>query len=139
MIAMREDDHNAFLGRGWKFPPEFSGGVSPTAMVAQEEDIHQSLHIILSTRVGERIMRPDFGANLHDLVYHNMDLTARTQLRAAIEKAILLWEPRITLTRVSFDMSEEKSGVLYVSLEYVIRQTNARGNMVYPYYYEEHF
>lgn len=136
---MDEEQNHAFLGRGWKFPPEFGGGVSPTAMVAQEEDIHQSLHIILSTRLGERIMRPDFGVNLHDMVFHNMDLTARTQLRAAIEKAVLYWEPRIMLTDVSFDVSEEKSGKLYVSLEYVIRQTNARGNMVYPYYYEEHF
>lgn len=136
---MDKEKNHAFLGKGWKFPPEFSQKITPTAMVAQEEDINQSLHIILSTRLGERIMRPDFGINLHNLVFHNMDLTARTQLRAAIEKAILYWEPRITLTDVSFDMSEEKNGILYLSLEYAIRQTNTRGNMVYPYYYEEHF
>lgn len=84
-------------------------------------------------------MRPDFGTDLHNLVFHNMDLTARTQLRAAIEEAILYWEPRIQLTNVSFDMSEERNGILYILLEYTIRQTNSRGNMVYPFYYEEHF
>lgn len=136
---MDEEKDNSFLGRGWSFPPEFGGGVNPTVMVEKEEDIRQSLQVILSTRIGERIMRPDFGTDLHNMVYHNMDLTARTQLRAAIEKAILYWEPRIMLTNVTFDMSEDRNGVLYILLEYTIRQTNARANMVYPFYYEEHF
>ncbi|MEL5895802.1 GPW/gp25 family protein [Bacteroides sp. GD17] len=136
---MNEERENSFLGRGWAFPPNFEGGVNPTSMVAEEEDIRQSLRVILSTRKGERIMRPDFGTDLHNLVFHNMDLTARTQLRAAIEEAILYWEPRIQLTNVSFDMSEERDGKLYILLEYTIRQTNSRGNMVYPFYYEEHF
>lgn len=108
-------------------------------MVSDEEDIRQSLHILLSTRPGERIMRPDFGTDLHNMVYHNMDLTARTRLKTVIEKAILYFEPRITLTGVSFDVSEERAGVFRILLEYTIRLTNARANMVYPYYYEEHF
>ena len=137
---MNEDKGQSFLGRGWSFPIRFaSGGMNPTVMVEDEEDIRQSLHIILSTRVGERVMRSDFGTGLHNMVYHNMDLTARTQLRAAIERAILYWEPRITLNKVSFDMSEERSGKLSILLEYTVRQTNSRGNIVYPYYYEEHF
>lgn len=137
---MDEERDDSFLGRGWAFPLEFGGGVNPTSMVAKEDDIKQSLRIILSTRTGERIMRPGFGTDLlHKMVFHNMDLTTRTQLRAAIEKAILYWEPRIILTDVSFDMSEERDGVLYILLDYTIRQTNTRGNLVYPYYYEEHF
>lgn len=136
---MSEEKDDSFLGCGWAFPVDFGGGVNPTSMVAKEEDIRQSLQIILSTRIGERIMRPDFGIDLHSMVYHNMDLTARTQLRAAIEKAILYWEPRIMLTNVTFDMSEDRNGILYILLEYTIRQTNARANMVYPFYYEEHF
>ncbi|MCD8184806.1 MAG: GPW/gp25 family protein [Bacteroides sp.] len=108
-------------------------------MVSEEEDIKESLHILFSTRLGERIMCPDYGTDLHNMVFHNMDLTARTQLQAAIEKAVLYWEPRVTLTKVSFDVSEEWDGKLNILLEYTIRQTNARGNLVYPYYYEEHF
>lgn len=108
-------------------------------MVSEEEDIQQSLRIILSTRMGERLMRPDFGVDLHNMVFHQMDLTARTQLREAIERAILYYEPRITLTDVNFDMSEERNGILRIYLEYDVRMTNSRGNLVYPYYYEEHF
>nr|WP_302831665.1 GPW/gp25 family protein [uncultured Bacteroides sp.] len=136
---MSEDKEHSFLGRGWAFPVHFSSGINPTVMVDEEEDIRQSLQIILSTRLGERIMRPDFGTDLNNLVFHNMDLTARTQLRAAIEEAILYWEPRISLDSVSFDTSEERNGILSILLEYTIRQTNSRGNLVYPYYYEEHF
>lgn len=137
---MMEDDREySFLGRGWAFPPEFHGGTSPTSMVSEEEDIEQSLCILFSTRVGERLMRPDYGVNLHRLVFHQMDLTARTQLKDAIEQAVLYYEPRITLNDVVFDMSEERNGVLRVCLEYTIRLTNTRGNLVYPYYYEEHF
>lgn len=136
---MDDNREHSFLGRGWAFPPGFGGGAAPTAIVSDEEDIRQSLHILLSTRPGERIMRPDFGTDLHNMVYHNMDLTARTRLKAVIEKAILYFEPRITLTGVSFDVSEERAGVFRILLEYTIRLTNARANMVYPYYYEEHF
>lgn len=136
---MAEDRESSFLGKGWAFPPSFQSGIVPTRMVEDEEDIRQSLHIILSTRMGERLMRPDFGVDLHSMIYHNMDLTARTQLREAIERAILYYESRITLTEVNFDMSEERNGVLRINLEYVIRMTNSRGNLVYPYYYEEHF
>lgn len=129
----------SFLGKGWAFPPEFHEGLNPVKMTADEEDIEQSLRILLSTRWGERTMRPEFGTDMHNRVYHDMDLTMRTQLRAAIEKAVLYYEPRITLTNVQFDVSEEREGVLRILLEYIIRQTNTRGNMVYPYCYEEHF
>ncbi len=133
------DNEKSFLGRGWVFPPEFQGGVRPTAMTGGEDDIAQSLRILFSTRTGERTMRPRFGSEIHRLVFHQMDLTARTQLIAAIEKAVLQFEPRITLDRVRLDVSEERSGVLYIELEYTVRLTNTRSNLVYPYYYEEHF
>lgn len=136
---MGDDRDRSFLGKGWAFPPEFNGGASPVRMISDEEDIEQSLRILLSTRLGERVMRPEFGTDIRNKVYHNMDLTMRTQLRAAIEKAILFFEPRIALTNVEFDVSEERDGVLHILLEYTVRLTNSRGNMVYPYYYEEHF
>ena len=133
---MGED--RTFLGQGWAFPPQFDTGITPTKMVSANEDIQQSLHILLSTRKRERIMRPDFGCDLHELVFRNMDLTSRTQLIEAIEKAVLYYEPRITLDEVLLDTSEEPNGILRITLEYTIRMTNTRTNMVYPYYYEEH-
>ena len=136
---MGDDRDRSFLGKGWAFPPEFNEGASPVKMISDEEDIEQSLRILLSTRLGERVRRPDFGTDIHHKVYHNMDLTMRTQLRAAIEKAVLYFEPRIALTSVEFDVTGERDGVLRILLEYTVRLTNTRGNMVYPYYYEEHF
>lgn len=135
---MDDNRDKSYLGKGWAFPPRLGENSVPTAMVSAEEDIRQSLFILFSTRKGERIMRPDFGSDLHNMVFHNMDLTARTQLRDAIERAVLYFEPRITLVDVQFDVSEERNGIMRISLEYIVRQTNARSNMVYPYYYEEH-
>lgn len=128
----------SFLGKGWAFPPEFHDGISPTLMTSDEEDIRQSLIILLSTRKGERVMNPDYGTNLHNLIFQNMDLTARTQLISAIRRAVLYYEPRITLEDVIIDVSEEREGIIKVMLEYTIRLTNTRSNLVYPYYYEEH-
>lgn len=62
----------SFLGQGWNFPPEFHEGINPTIMVSDEEDIRQSLRILLATRKGERIMNLDYGTNLHNLIFHNI-------------------------------------------------------------------
>lgn len=136
---MGDDRDRSFQGKGRVFPPEFNEGASPVKVISDEEDIEQSLRILLATRLGERVMRPEFETDIHNKVYHNMDLTMRTQLRAAIEKAVLYFEPRITLTSVEFDVSEERDGVLHILLEYTVRLTNTRRNMIYPYCYEEHF
>lgn len=133
------DNEKRFLGKGWAFPPGFSKDITPTKMVVADEDIQQSLYILLSTRPGERVMQPSYGCNLHNLIFHNMDLTTRTQLIEAIEKAVLYFEPRITLDKVLLDVTDEPNGILYITLTYTIRMTNTRSNMVYPYYYEEHF
>lgn len=107
-------------------------------MVSEEEDIRQSLIVLMSTRKGERVMQPDYGVGIYDLVFHNMNLTARTQLKEAIENAVLYFEPRITLNEIVLDMSNEYEGVLRIELLYTIRLTNVRSNLVFPYYYDEH-
>lgn len=135
---MEKESEHSFLGRGWAFPPEFHAGITSTVMVSEEEDIRQSLCILLATRLGERTMRPEFGTGLDGLVHHNMDLTARTQLQAEIERAVLYFESRITLNSIRFDVSQELEGVLTVLFDYTIRLTNTRSNLVYPYYYDEH-
>lgn len=132
------DEVKSFLGRGWAYPPRFDRAVSPTAMISAEEDIRQSLYIILSTRPGERVMRPGFGCRLHQLVFHHIDLTTRTQLIEAVEHAVLYYEPRVILNGVSLDTERQVEGVLLITLEYTIRMTNTRTNLVYPYYYEEY-
>lgn len=128
----------SFLGQGWAFLPAFGGDSNPTQMVSDEEDIRESLNTLMSTRKGERVLQPDYGVDLAQYVFHNMNLTMRTQLKEVIEKAVLFYEPRISLDSVQFDMSSEFDGLLRIELKYTIKLTNERSNLVFPYYYEEH-
>lgn len=125
----------SFLGEGWNFPPEF-GKDGTTIMVSDEDDIRQSLHMLLSTTPGERVHRYDYGCPIRQYAFELMDVTTMTIMREIIERAIILFEPRISLNKVSFDM-EQKEGVILIELDYTIRQTNRRSNMVYPFYLNE--
>jgi hypothetical protein len=128
--------HTTFLGTGWSFPPEFAkrGGLKT---VSDEQDIHESLIILLSTRPGERIMQPDFGCGLRAQVFEVMSEGAVMAIKDLIARAILFFEPRITLDRIVMDDSEIIDGLLRIRLEYTIRTTNSRHNMVYPFYFRE--
>lgn len=125
---------DAFLGRGWSFPPTLTdGGVE---MVAYEEDIEQSLRVLFSTSPGERVNRYDYGCPLRRYVFEPMTTETTVQMRNDITRAIILFEPRITLEDVSFEEQPEK-GVLLIRLTYTVIRTNNRNNMVYPFYLNE--
>lgn len=128
---------NSFLGRGWTFPPTFDNATDSVTMVSEEEDIHESLQILLSTRKGERIMLPDYGCNLDEMVFESMTTTFKTYIREMIRTAILFYEARIDLQTVKIDDSREVEGVILIILEYTVRTTNSRFNFVYPYYKKE--
>ena len=123
-----------FLGIGWKFPPTFDKRIKSVEMVSEEEDIRQSLYILLSTKQGERIMRPDYGSDVQTMIFEPIDANTTTYLKESIRRAVLYFEPRITLEEVHVEEDDEEDGLLHVSLEYTIRKTNTRTNMVYPYY-----
>lgn len=127
----------AFLGKGWCFPPEFRKGVAPTVMVAEEEDIRQSLKILLQTAPGERVHRYDFGCGIRQFMHEEMNLTTQTQLQDVIRRAVLFFESRITLEEVNFDLENLGEGILLIELDYIIRKTNTRSNMVFPFYFRE--
>lgn len=127
----------SFLGRGWSFPPEFNRGARSVKMLEDEADIKSSLEILLSTRLGERVMVPDYGCNLDELLFKPLNLTLKTYVTDLIKTAILYYEPRIDLNKVEIDPSDELNGVLLINLDYTIRTTNSRKNMVYPFYKEE--
>lgn len=128
---------NNFLGTGWHFPPTFEGGGSGAQMVAGEADIEQSLEIILGTIPGERVMRPDFGCNLQEIVFESMSTTLLTYIRDMVERALLYHEPRIDLKKVNMNTAELTEGKILIEIDYVIRTTNSRMNYVYPYYINE--
>ncbi len=123
-----------FLGTGWSFPPEFNVQLGEVMMSSDEQDIQQSLSVILSTKLGERVMLPNFGCNLDDLLFENLDLTTETLAKERIKDAILYYEPRINLLSISIDESQELEGVLLIQVDYEIRATNSRMNLVYPFY-----
>lgn len=125
-------DKTSFLGRGWSFPPEFEFS-GDTHMVEKERDIHESLFILLSTTPGERIMHPDYGCGLNKLVFEPGSSALVRSIQDMVQYAILMFEPRIKLQTVDVEYSSEEA-VIYITIDYYIRQTNTRQNMVYPMY-----
>lgn len=130
-------ENQSFLGRGWSFPPEFNNESRAVKMLEDEEDIRSSLQILLSTRPGERIMVPGYGCNLDELLFSPLNLTIKTYVVDLIRTAILYYEPRIDVNKIEIDPTDESHGVLLILIEYTIRATNSRMNMVYPFYIEE--
>ena len=126
-----------FLGRGWAFPPEFDRNSRAPRMVEHEDDIRESLRILLSTTPGERIMRPDYGCGLRRLVFDVINESVLAEIQDLIRRAVLFFEPRITLESVEFDTGRAMEGCLDVLIDYSIRGTNTRSNLVYPFYLRE--
>ena len=133
------DSNKAFLGIGWSFPPEFHkyADALEVKMVAEEEDIRESLRILLSTRPGERVMQPDYGCGLHTMVFESVEESTVTELKDIIERAVLFYESRITLDGIDVSTEDELEGKLKIQLNYTVRSTNTRSNIVYPFYYLE--
>jgi uncharacterized protein len=123
-----------FLGTGWAFPPAFDARSKQAVRVSDATDVAQSLFILLSTVPGERVMQPDYGCGLKHLVFETIDEGRITEIKDIVAKAVLFFEPRVTLESVGVDDDELFHGVLRVSLEYTIRRTNSRHNLVYPLY-----
>jgi phage baseplate assembly protein W len=131
------ETNKSFLGRGWGFPPQFNKGINAVSMLEDEADIKSSLEILLSTRLGERVMVPGYGCNLDELLFKPLNLTLKTFVVDLIKTAILYHEPRIDVNRIDIDPTNELEGVLLINIDYTIRTTNSRRNMVYPFYKEE--
>ena len=127
-------DQSSFLGTGWSFPPTFQNATRRVEMSAEEEDIRESLIILLSTRPGERVMNPLYGCNLDDLLFSPLTLTLKSFVSDLIETAILYFEPRINLESIEISQNSELDGELLIELNYVVRSTNSRKNLVYPFY-----
>ena len=129
-----EEENKSFLGTGWSFPPKFNIKKNEIETVSQEEDIRQSINILLSTMPGERIMRPDYGCDLMSLVFERLSSSTEMKVIDMVSSAILRYEPRIILEEIQVEMSSEDFGLLLIYLEYTIRSVNTRDNIVYPFY-----
>lgn len=131
------EQEKKILGTGWSFPPTFTDQADGVVMTSNLEDIEASLHILLSTRLDERVMRLDYGCNLDRLLFEPLTTNLITQIKDMIYYAILRYEPRIKLDSVNLDSSRLLEGELLIELAYKVIATNSRYNYVYPFYLKE--
>jgi Phage baseplate assembly protein W len=135
-----DNSKNSFLGKGWSFPPTFNNATGTVEMVSDEEDIRQSLFILLSTSLGERVMQPDYGCNLNDYIFEGLNSTTIGYIKERVAHSILYYEPRIVVETIevtdagSVDILE---GRFLIDISYSIPGTNSRFNYVYDFYKNE--
>lgn len=131
------ENNKPFLGLGWTFPPTFDNRTGLLKMLSSEEDIDSSLEILLSTKQGERIMHPNFGCNLEELLFNPLDRTLITYISDLIKTAILYYEPRIDVQKIDIYEDDIINGKIIIDVEYLVRATNSRKNKVFPFYKDE--
>lgn len=121
------------LGVGWKFPLQINerGGV---ALSQHERKIQESIRIIIETAKGERVMRPDFGCDIHEFAFSVIDTSTLTMIRSAVKEALVLWEPRIEVFSVEVSAERINQGILIIDTAYRIRATNTEYNLVHPFF-----
>jgi uncharacterized protein len=125
-----------FLGNGWKFPIRVNarGGLSYSS---HEQDIEESIWIILSTAPGERVMQPDFGCGIHDYVFAPNNPTTHGSISYEVQRALADYEQRIDVDSVRVDAYPEAPNRLLIYVDYRVRRNNAKRNLVYPFYLTE--
>lgn len=122
-----------FLGSGWGFPVTLDG--TALSVARYEESVRQSIWIILGTARGERLMRPEFGCGIYDMVFGNVTATTAGRISQAVREALTTFEPRIDVLEV-LATPEDNGEVMAISIDYQVRATNNMFNLVYPFYLE---
>ena len=125
-----------FLGSGWDFLQLVAAEGGAAALAVEDESVRQSVWIILGTARGERVMRPEFGCGIHDLVFSPSDSTTVGLVAREVRDALVEWEPRISVDDVQVSVDAAQPGRLLISVEYRVRTTNNQFNLVYPFYLE---
>jgi phage baseplate assembly protein W len=127
----------AFLGRGWKFPVGVNPATGRIAMSEHEQDIRESIRIILATAPGERLMRPDFGCGIHDLVFSTISRVTLGLFESRVREALTKWETRVEIVSLDISTRDADKGKLEINLNYRVRDTNHVFNLVFPFYLTE--
>ncbi len=127
--------NSEFLGRGFGFPLKVDPMTGRMETADYEESIRQAVFIILMTRKGERVMRPEFGCDIHNYAFGNTDFETMSRIEEAVREALILWEPRIRDIEANAYLSE--AGKVNIEVRYTVRATNNPYNLVYPFYISE--
>jgi phage baseplate assembly protein W len=122
-----------FIGRGWAFPlrVDSTGGI---ALVSREQEIEEAIRLILGTSPGERPMRPEFGCRIHEYLFASADGETASAIGAEVRASLRRWEPRIDVEDVTVTIDRVSPALLYIDVRYVIKATNDRRNLVFPFY-----
>lgn len=126
-----------FLGKGWKFPPKADYATGRVETVSEEEDIAEAVRIILFTRKGERVMRPEFGCGIQKFMFAEMDYGTVREMEREITDAITTWEPRVIEPEAEVNLDRLQEGMVQIRVQYIVRSTNNPYNLVFPYYIQE--
>jgi len=128
---------NHFLGAGWGFPVTFIAGYNKLHITENEENINESIAIILQTRQGERFSDPFFGAGIQKFFFRKMDNTLKGEIRDTVAMSLMIYEPRIKVLEVKVDCMDEHNGIVQVAINYMYIRTNTRHNYVFPFHIKE--
>lgn len=126
-----------FLGRGWRFPVAVNPTTGQIAMSEHVDDIKESIRIIIATAPGERVMRPDFGCGIHDLVFSAISRVTIGLFESRIREAISKWEARVEIISLDISSRDADKGKLEINLNCRVRDTNSEFNLVFPFYLTE--
>ncbi len=130
-------DERGFLGRGLKFPLQVDPRTGKIAMSEYEEDIRESVEILLRTNQGERVMRPEFGSDTLEYVFAPGPGSMANTIAHHLQEVLLEQEPRIRDVEIQTQGSDRQTGAMVISVSYTVRSTNNRYNHVYPFYVTE--
>ena len=123
-----------FLGIGWKFPITIDKVTGKIVMSEYEEDIRESIWVILATAKGERVMQPDFGCGIHNFIFATMSMATMGLIESSVREALIRYEPRIDLNEVKVLPIQDILGKLEIAINYRVHTTNNEFNLVYPFY-----
>jgi phage baseplate assembly protein W len=122
-----------FLGQGLAFPLQVNAR-GELALTGGGRDIEQSLRIILATRPGERVMRPEFGCRVHDMLFEPLNAATKSLMQQYVMEAVTMWEPRVDVLAVDVYVDQEMSGALLIEIHYFIKETHDERSIVYPFF-----
>jgi phage baseplate assembly protein W len=122
-----------FIGTGWAFPVRIDSR-GRVAFSRRERDIEEAILMILLTPKGQRIMRPEFGCRIHELIFAPNDLTTAGLAAYYVQEALAMWEPRIDVQNVEVDVDDQNAERLLIEIEYTIKATHDKRSLVFPFY-----
>jgi phage baseplate assembly protein W len=129
---MRDDKE--LLGTGWEFPPRFEITTKTVGMLSGQEDVENSIQIIIETKMGERVMRNEFGSEIHDLLFEPLSANMRTYMTTSLKNALTRNEPRINVLSVDLEQRDPHLGRVDIKINYQTIDSRSTNNLVVPFY-----